>query len=251
MDYAFVNNIGQFIPKMFLRWFILLEESSRRVIETFYSHFKLLLKYGYLFIIFVSIALLYVSVSNYRRTIWKFFNKKSLQILSIIFLIALVTNFLKLNLPNVGNVVIRFNFLVRTMVSMMFGPIIGGGFAILCEISSFLIRPNAPLAIGSILNSANSAMALGILLCDKEFSFWRIMFARFVVSVIFNFLFTSIALSLYLDSNLITWLPFRFSKNIFLFPFEAAACYLFAVLGNKILDGDKKSIYRFGSKIIE
>ena len=84
----------------------------------------------------------------------------------------------------IGNILkIGFSGLINELVSMFFGPVVGGVFGGMTDVLKYILRPDGAFLIGMTLNSALAGVIYGIFLYKKKISFWRILVAGVVVGV--------------------------------------------------------------------
>ncbi len=123
---------------------------------------------------------------------------------------------------------ISFGFLPLSIVSALYGPVVGGLVGIAADLIGYAISPGGPYFIGFTISGFLSGFIYGMFLYQKGGSFIRIVLAKLTVSLFVQIALNSIWIKLLYGTPIIAMLPTRLLKNAILLPIEIAL--MFAVL---------------------
>lgn len=145
----------------------------------------------------------------------------------------------------IGNILkIGFSGLINELVSMFFGPVVGGVFGGMTDVLKYILRPDGAFLIGMTLNSALAGVIYGIFLYKKKISFWRILAAGVVVGFLCNIIITTWLLVPLTGKGFFVMLPTRLLKNVVMIPINALIFYLLqqGLVTAKVHRADRKSV---------
>lgn len=115
---------------------------------------------------------------------------------------------------------ISLGHLALAPTSMLFGPVVAGAQAALCDILSFIIRPTGPYFPGFTISALLSGLIYGMAFYKTRCTTAQIILARVLVVLLLNILLnTAFLMMLYGSSRLIT-MPARALKSIIQLPFD-------------------------------
>ncbi len=123
---------------------------------------------------------------------------------------------------------ISFGFLPLSIVSALYGPIVGGLVGIAADLIGYTISPAGPYFIGFSISGFLSGFIYGMFLYQKGGSLVRIILAKLTISLFVQIGLNSVWIYLLYGTPIVAMLPTRLLKQAVLLPIEIAL--MFAVL---------------------
>lgn len=123
---------------------------------------------------------------------------------------------------------ISFGFLPLSIVSALYGPIVGGLVGIAADLIGYAITPAGPYFIGFTISGFLSGFIYGMFLYQKGGSLVRIVLAKLTISLFVQIGLNSVWIKFLYGTPIIAMLPTRLLKNAVLLPIEIVL--MFAVL---------------------
>ncbi len=117
---------------------------------------------------------------------------------------------------------IGLGFTATAAMGYLLGPVpafLGAG---VCDIIKYLLRPEGPYAFGLTFCSAMGGFLYGMVLYERKISFWRVLLAKGLVSLLVNVVGNTLCLSILYGKSIAALLPVRIIKNAVALPLEAA-----------------------------
>ena len=151
--------------------------------------------------------------------------KKTRNLVFIALLICMeviLTRFLSIQTPIVR---ISFGFLPIAFAAAMFGPVIGGLTAALCDILGMMIFPKGIYFPGFTLSASITGVIYGIFLYKKPKSLLRIAMSVMLVTVISDLTLNTIWLSMMTGKAAIALLAPRAVKSLLMYPVQVFVIY--------------------------
>lgn len=186
--------------------------------------------------------------SPFRKGYWKdaikeFSSLKNIALIAILIALQVVIGLIYI--PITGEVRIKFDFIVSSLIGMIFGPLVGMVSGAISDVLSFVIHPTGPFFIGYTLTSALAGFIYGLFFYRTKLKFWKLIVAKLIVNMVCNAFLGTLWYYLYMNKNLVfealmTSFWIRFTKNIVLLPLEVMLIFtifkqLFVVLESKRL----------------
>lgn len=122
---------------------------------------------------------------------------------------------------------VMFVFLPQSLISMLFGPIVGMVSGAIIDLLGFLIfNPGFPFFPGYTLSSMISSLIFALFMYRTRISVLKLASAKFLINMIVNVILGSIWMAIIVNWNMFsTYLIAGFVKNIVLLPLEVLLLY--------------------------
>ena len=91
---------------------------------------------------------------------------------------------------------IGFSGIPVTLVSYLFGPVVGGMFGGALDVLKYLVKPMGPFMPGLTLIVMLKGLLYGCFLYKKPLTLWRVLAVQLVVAVVCNLFLNTLCLSL-------------------------------------------------------
>jgi len=183
------------------------------------------------------------SKGYWRNAIKEFSSLKNVVLIGLLIALQVVVGLLYI--PVTAEVRIKFDFIVSSLIGMIFGPLVGMVSGAISDVLSFVIHPTGPFFIGYTLTSALAGFIYGIFFYRTKIKFCKLIAAKLIVNMVCNAFLGTLWYYIYMSKDLvfealITSFWIRFTKNIVLLPLEVMVIYtifkqLFLVLETKKL----------------
>ena len=111
---------------------------------------------------------------------------------------------------------IGFSGIPVTLVSYLFGPVVGGMFGGALDVLKYLVKPMGPFMPGLTL-----IVMLKGLLYKKPLTLWRVLAVQLVVAVVCNLFLNTLCLSLVYGKAFMVLLAPRIIRNLIMWPIDA------------------------------
>lgn len=135
----------------------------------------------------------------------------------------ILTRFLPIQTPIVR---ISFGFLPIALASILFGPVIGGAAAALCDILGMMIFPRGAYFPGLTFSALLTGSIYGLFLYRKPKSVFRIALAVLTVTVIPDLILNTIWLSMLTGNPAAAILIPRLIKSAVMFPIQVFTIHI-------------------------
>lgn len=179
----------------------------------------------------------------WKEAIKEFSSLKNVVLIGLLIALQVVVGLLYI--PVTAEVRIKFDFIVSSLIGMIFGPLVGMVSGAISDVLSFVIHPTGPFFIGYTLTSALAGFIYGIFFYRTKIKFCKLIAAKLIVNMVCNAFLGTLWYYIYMSKDLvfealITSFWIRFTKNIVLLPLEVMVIYtifkqLFLVLETKKL----------------
>ena len=128
---------------------------------------------------------------------------------------------------DIGNYVrIGFSNLPGEVVSVMFGPVVGGVFWGVLDLIKYFLAPNGPFFPGFTLTAIVSGVIYGLVLYKKPVSVQRVFLATLGVKVFSNLILNTIWVVVLYGEVLSVILPARIISNLVMLPIDTAITFI-------------------------
>ena len=134
----------------------------------------------------------------------------------------------QLTIPVSPYLQIGFDFLTMAVTGMLYGPWVAGMSGVITDLLGYMLRPNGPYFPGWTLSAFLIGMLYGLIFYNRPVTLRRVIVARLLMVVIFNFFLTPLWLSMLYGKAFVLMSSMRFIKNVIKFPIDVAL--LLAVL---------------------
>ncbi len=156
----------------------------------------------------------------YLNSIEEFASARTLAFLGIMGALAIVLNWVA-SIDIGPYVKIGFSGLPNRLVEAMFGPVVGAFFGGAMDVIKYFLKPSGPFFFGFTFDAMLAGILYGSILYKRPVSFWRILFADFLVKLIVNCGFNTLWISILYGKSIIAILPLRILKNAIMLPIDA------------------------------
>lgn len=151
---------------------------------------------------------------------------KTLVITAMFMAIAVVLGFYTIAVSE--SLKVGFSFIANELVSMLFGPVVGGLMAAGADILKYLVKPTGAFFFGFTFNAFLGGVIYGIFLYKHPLSLKRVFFANLTVSIVINMMLTTYWISLLYGTPIAVLLPMRVLKSVIMLPIEVTIYYVIA-----------------------
>jgi ECF transporter S component (folate family) len=145
---------------------------------------------------------------------------------------VVLTRFVSIQTPIVR---IGFGFLPIALSAIMFGPVIGGITAMLCDLIGATLFPKGAFFPGFTLSALLGGVIYGIVLYRKQITVLRVGAAVLIIKLFVDLGLNTIWLSILYKKAIIVILPTRLISNSAMFPIQTLLIFLvWRYVGNVI-----------------
>ena len=116
---------------------------------------------------------------------------------------------------------IGFSGIPVTLVSYLFGPVVGGMFGGVLDVLKYLVKPMGPFMPGLTLIVMLKGLLYGCFLYKKPLTLWRVLAVQLVVAVVCNLFLNTLCLSLVYGKAFMVLLAPRIIRNLIMWPIDA------------------------------
>lgn len=179
---------------------------------------------GAILITIIFLSLLFFAAGKYGKDFSTDIKKpKTMATCAMIVAVNVVLSFF---VPVFGDYLkIEFGFVTTPVVSMLFGPIIGGIVGMFQDIVGLIIKPTGGLLPTLTMTDGITGMIYGMMLYKKNISFARVFLTQLIIVAAVNICLNTIALAPIVASGLVGILPSRIVKNVILLPIQSVIMY--------------------------
>jgi ECF transporter S component (folate family) len=136
---------------------------------------------------------------------------------------------------------VDFGFIPVSMLSMLFGPVIGGIGAGLADILGMVVAPKGPYFPGLTLTALLRGVIFGLVLYKREKTFGRIAAAVLLTTIITDLGLNTLCLSMLYNKAVSVFLAGRLIKSAIMLPVQILMVYAVwnsvgAFVKNNLLD---------------
>ncbi|GKX65077.1 folate family ECF transporter S component [Inconstantimicrobium mannanitabidum] len=135
-----------------------------------------------------------------------------------------ITQFLRLS----------FDFLVMTIIGLLYGPTVGALSGGLSDIINYLSNPRGPYFPGFTLSAIVGGILYGLILYKKKVTIKRCIVANVSVVIIVDIILNTIFLTMMYGYSITAILPLRIAKNLLLVPINVVMMNFILKLVEKI-----------------
>ena len=154
---------------------------------------------------------------------------KGLTVISVLLALQLASKFLSLP-TGFENLRINPATFIFTIISALYGPVVGVIIGGCSDILGFLIKPNGAFFFGYTLNAMLSGLVYGMCLYKTKITFTKCLTARIIIGLGINTFLGALWSSMLYENPYDFYLKLEFIKNlIFLIP-QAVVTYLILYL---------------------
>ncbi len=114
------------------------------------------------------------------------------------------------------------------VISMLFGPVVGGIMGGIGDILKFLIKPTGPYFFGYTLNAMLGPVIYGIFFYHRPIQLGRVVAAKITVALLVNLLLGTWWLTILYGKGFLAILPARFIKQVVSVPIDSVIFYVLA-----------------------
>ena len=142
------------------------------------------------------------------------------------FFIALRVAISSFRIPVADNLFIYFGFLVTSVGSMLYGPVLALLGGLVSDVMGFLLVPNGPFFFGYTLSEMLGAFVYAVFLYRSQVSVVRIALSKTIVNVAINIGLGSLWSAMLYGKGYYYYLAKSLVKNMALLPVEIILMYL-------------------------
>ena len=149
---------------------------------------------------------------------------------ALLIAVNVVLSFFKIQLS--PHIIISFSFLAVAVIAYLYGPVIAGLCAGLCDMVSFFVKPTGAFNPAFTLVAVVGGVIFGLFLHNAEVNPFRAFFCKLTVNLVVHLFLNTLMISVFYSMPFWVALPPRLLKNVIMLPLETAAIY-FAI---KVID---------------
>lgn len=142
-------------------------------------------------------------------------------------------------LPVMGTQHIYLSFIINSLGSLIYGPVMGLMAGTVSDIIGAVLFPKGPFFFGYTITSMMGSFIYGLFLYKARLSVKRLFLCKFSVNLVTNVFLNSLWPAILMNKGFWELLILRIPKNVIMLPFETALMYLFFALTLPILKRER------------
>ncbi|MFI3227770.1 MAG: folate family ECF transporter S component [Clostridia bacterium] len=170
-------------------------------------------------------------MSPLSKTYWKsavteLKSVKTLVLASIFIALQIAMTSLYIPIPAMGTQKIFFSFLVVSLGSFIYGPIVGIATGAIADLLGFLIHPQGAYFFGYTITAMITAFMYGLFLYKSKITVFRLIICKFCVNMLINVPLNGLWDSILIGKGYFVLLVSRIPKNLLMLPIEILLLYI-------------------------
>lgn len=150
---------------------------------------------------------------------------KMLILASLFISLQIVISSFFIPVPSLGTIRIYFTFLVISLGSLIYGPILAILVAIVSDTLGYLIHPQGAYFIGYCLTGIVSNLLYALFFYQTKITLMKIFICKLLVNIFANIILNGLWDSILSGANYTALILTRIPKNLILLPFEVIMIY--------------------------
>lgn len=151
---------------------------------------------------------------------------KTLVLASIFIALQIAMTSIYIPVPVMGTQKIFFSFLVVSLGSLIYGPIVGIATGAIADLLGFLIHPQGAYFVGYTITAMVTGFMYGLFFYKTKITITKLIICKFCINMLINVPMNGLWESILMGAEYFALVLARIPKNILMLPIEILLLYI-------------------------